>query len=183
MIAAGREAVQTLLTIFGHKMAPGQAWTRSDMRRCSLNSLPDPTKPPSPSRSRRLRYLAVAVTALFGAVASIGVFLMIASWECRVAQIGFENLARDRLRIMDSDFKDSSALLYNLRAYIASATTRSAVRNSSASRPTCITRSPACATPAGHLVSRRRSVRTSNERCGPPECQASRSPNPMAKAR
>ena len=70
-------------------------------------------------RARRLRYLVVALTALFGTVASIGVFLMIGSWQYRVAEIGFENLARDRLRIMASDFKESSGLLYTLRAYIA----------------------------------------------------------------
>ena len=70
-------------------------------------------------RARRLRYLVAALTALFGAVASVGVFLMIGSWQYRVAEIGFENLARDRLRIMASDFKESSGLLYTLRAYIA----------------------------------------------------------------
>jgi len=72
-------------------------------------------------RARRVRYLVVILTALFGTMASLGVFLMVGSWEYRVAQISFENHARDRLRIMASEFKDSSGLLYTLRAYIAAA--------------------------------------------------------------
>jgi adenylate cyclase len=71
--------------------------------------------------ARRLRYLAVMLTALFGLLASVGVFLMAGSWERRVAGIDFENHARDRLGIMAGDFKDSSDLLYTMRAYIASA--------------------------------------------------------------
>jgi diguanylate cyclase (GGDEF)-like protein len=77
--------------------------------------------PPASPRTRRLRYLAVVLTTLFGTVASLGVFLVIGSWEYRVAEINFEDHARDRLRIMVNEFQDSSRLLYTLRAYIASA--------------------------------------------------------------
>jgi CHASE1-domain containing sensor protein len=74
-----------------------------------------------PPTARRLRYLAVILPALFGVVASIGLFLMVGSWEYRVDGIDFENQARDRLNIMAGDFKDSSDLLYAIRAYIGSA--------------------------------------------------------------
>lgn len=86
-----------------------------------MNSPSPCVNQPASPRTRRLRYLAVVLTILFGTIASFGVFLVIGSWEDRVAEISFEDHARDRLRIMVNEFQDSSRLLYTLRAYIASA--------------------------------------------------------------
>ncbi len=72
------------------------------------------------SRTGGLRYLAVGLTAVFGTLASLGAFLVIGWWEYQLAQIRFQNEARDRLRIMSADFNESSNLLYTLRAYVDS---------------------------------------------------------------
>jgi CHASE1-domain containing sensor protein len=85
-----------------------------------LNPTIDVPSSPVPS-AHRFGHLAVVATVVFGVIASIAVFLLIEWSENRLAEITFQNQARDHLRIIAVDFNDSSNLLYTLRAYIQSA--------------------------------------------------------------
>ncbi len=66
----------------------------------------------------RGHYIAIALTAVLGTVASLAAFLLVLSWEYRLAEIGFQSKAKSCLQAINADLRDASTLLYTLGAYI-----------------------------------------------------------------
>lgn len=64
------------------------------------------------------RYLAVVLSLSIGTLASVCAFLLVLSWEHRVAEIDFQSRAKGYLQIIDADLSDANTLLYTLGAYV-----------------------------------------------------------------
>ena len=66
----------------------------------------------------RSRYVAIALTAVLGSLASIGAFLWVLSWEHRVAEIDFRSKAKSYLEMINADLGQADTLLSTMGAYI-----------------------------------------------------------------
>jgi diguanylate cyclase (GGDEF)-like protein len=66
----------------------------------------------------RSRYVAILLTALLGTLASFGAFLLVLSWEHRVAEIDFQSRAKSYLEVINSELVGARTLLYTLGAYV-----------------------------------------------------------------
>jgi diguanylate cyclase (GGDEF)-like protein len=66
----------------------------------------------------RWRRLPIALIAVLGVTASVGVFVLSVSWEYQVAAINFENRAQAQLAVINTDLQDAGALLATLRGYL-----------------------------------------------------------------
>jgi diguanylate cyclase (GGDEF)-like protein len=64
--------------------------------------------------------MAVVLTALVGTLVTIAAFLLVCSWEYRVAEIDFQSKARSYLEVINADLGDASTLLYTIAAFISS---------------------------------------------------------------
>jgi diguanylate cyclase (GGDEF)-like protein len=71
-------------------------------------------------RPWRSRYTAVILTAVVGTLVTIGAFLLVCSWEYRVAAIDFQSKATSYLEFINADLGDASTLMYNIAAFIGS---------------------------------------------------------------
>ena len=58
------------------------------------------------------------MTAALGILASIGAFLLVLSWENRVAEIDFQSRAKSYLEVINADLADARTLLYTIGAYV-----------------------------------------------------------------
>lgn len=75
-------------------------------------------------RILRRRYLAVVLTAFVGALSTIASFLVVCSWEYRVAEIRFQSQAKSYLEAVNADLGNASTLLYTIAAHISSSDDR-----------------------------------------------------------
>jgi CHASE1-domain containing sensor protein len=72
-----------------------------------------------PQRDRYFRrHVAVVLTAVCGALASLATFILILSSEHRVAEIDFASKAKSFLEVINADLSDADTLLYTLGAYV-----------------------------------------------------------------
>ena len=65
------------------------------------------------------RYLAVIITAVVGMLATITAFVLMLSWEYRVAEIDFQSKAKSYLEVINADLGDANTLLYTIAAFIS----------------------------------------------------------------
>ena len=72
------------------------------------------------SQRRPLRYAAAILSAVIGTMATIGAFLLVCSWEYRVAEIDFQSKAKSHLEAINGDLGDANTLLYTIAAFIES---------------------------------------------------------------
>jgi diguanylate cyclase (GGDEF)-like protein len=75
------------------------------------------------SRFRRLlaaRYVPVILSAIIGSFVTIGAFLLVCSWEYRVAVIDFQSKAKSYLEVINADLDEANSLLYTIAAFIGS---------------------------------------------------------------
>jgi diguanylate cyclase (GGDEF)-like protein len=70
------------------------------------------------------RPLPIALTALLGVAASIGVFVWSASTTRQIAMLNFEHIARDQVSLINSDLEDAASVLETLRTYFEANKTR-----------------------------------------------------------
>src|SRR4051812_31177817 len=80
------------------------------------------------AHTRPWRYAILALTAVLGAVASIGMFVTIQIWQARMTELRFFSLASHRLQTINAGLKDANELLYSLQAYFESRDNRPARR-------------------------------------------------------
>jgi CHASE1-domain containing sensor protein len=89
------------------------------MKRSSSEGRLDPkmfaTRPPS-----RSRYTAIILAAVVGTLATVGAFLLVCSWEYRVATIDFQSRAKSYLEFMNADLGEASAVMRSIAAFIGS---------------------------------------------------------------
>jgi diguanylate cyclase (GGDEF)-like protein len=62
--------------------------------------------------------VAILLTALLGTLTSVGAFLLVLSWEHRVAEIDFQSRARSYLEVINTELADARTLLYTMGAYV-----------------------------------------------------------------
>ncbi len=75
------------------------------------------------SVSRRLlagRYVPVILSAIIGTLVTIGAFLLVCSWEYKVAVIDFQSKAKSYLEVINADLDEANTLLYTIAAFIGS---------------------------------------------------------------
>ncbi len=101
---------------------PGRIFTvlkRSERHAAKVRSKPDAVSMKDPRHEpARSRYAAIVMTAVLGTIASVGAFLLVLSWESRVAEIDFQSKARSYLEVINADLADARTLLYTMGAYV-----------------------------------------------------------------
>jgi diguanylate cyclase (GGDEF)-like protein len=66
---------------------------------------------------KRWRRLPIALTAMLGVAASVAAFVWSASWANQVANIKFEDAARERVGLINSDLANAASTLDTVRAF------------------------------------------------------------------
>jgi hypothetical protein len=66
------------------------------------------------------RYTAIILAAVIGTLATIAAFLLVCSWEYRVATIDFQSRARSYLEFMNADLGEASVVMLSNSAFIGS---------------------------------------------------------------
>jgi diguanylate cyclase (GGDEF)-like protein len=76
--------------------------------------------PNNASIRRPWRHAVIALTAIVGTLASVGMFVATGGWQAHLKQAGFSSLASDQLQTINGGLNDATDLLYSLRAHFES---------------------------------------------------------------
>lgn len=66
----------------------------------------------------RRRSAASIWSAVLGTLATIGVFLLVCSWDYQVAEIDFQSKAKSYLELINADLDEADTLMYTIAAFI-----------------------------------------------------------------
>jgi diguanylate cyclase (GGDEF)-like protein len=64
------------------------------------------------------RSVASIATAVLGTLATVGLFLLVCSWDYQVAEIDFQSKAKSYVEVINADLSDADTLPYTIAAFI-----------------------------------------------------------------